>query len=373
MKVVHMCSAHPKFDKRVHHKINLSLMKEHEVISVHPNENKEILNSKITIDGFKVGKGKPARIIGLVNLYKKTYEYKPDLIICPEPDSLFAGIIYKLLNRKVKVVFDCHEWYELRDGNGFFKKTIGKFVGFVINRLVKLVDGVIVVNDTMNHRYKNYNQNTITLINTLRKSEAHRNSDIDKLESVFIYSGNFVDKYQEKILFEAAIKLKELKSLANIIILGGYDNNEDYSRKKAMFDNKIMQNNLRDHIKILPWMPRLEANEIVSKAMGGITRFDSYLYGDLHCLPNKVFDYISQGLMIVSCIKNKEITQIIDEFDCGVYTKNESAGELATLLHEITKDAKTINNKIENAKNAFEIKYNWDNYEKNLLNYIKLL
>lgn len=373
MKIVQMCSAHPKYDKRVYHKINLSLMQENQLISIHPNEEKEILHSNLTIDGYKARSGKINRFFSLLRLYKITSIYKPDLIICPEPDSFITGLLYKLLNRHTKVIFDCHEWYELRDNKNLLSKLIGKVVDIILNNSVRFADGVFVVNDTMRNKYIRFNKNTLTLINTLTINEGNNSNNYNLKEGNFIYTGNFVDSYQKDLLINTAKELKKLNSNASITVLGGLTASSQYEEEKDKFEKNLLRDGIDKHLIILPWMNKTAANALISNSIGGLTRFDSYLYKDKHCLPNKVFDYLSQGVPIITCIKNEEITSIVNKYNCGFYTKNEDPIELAILLNEIYLNRDEVIEKSINANSAFMNELNWNIYEKRLRDFVKSL
>lgn len=374
VNIVQMCSAHPKYDKRVYYKINLSLMKENHLVSIHPNEKKDIVHPNLIIDGYNAGNGKLKRLFSLFNLYKITSFYKPDIVICPEPDSFITGLLYKALNKNTKVIFDCHEWYELRDNKNILSKYFGKIVDTILTNSVRFADGVFVVNDTMRKKYVKFNTKTLTLINTLTLIEGNiSNNNNNYKKQTFIYTGNFVDNHQKEILMRTAIELKKIKSKACITILGGISASSDYEEKKAEFEKELVNTGIDKHLIILPWMNKDAANTVISNAIGGLTRFDSYLYGDKHCLPNKVFDYLSQGVPIITCLKNAEIASIVKRYNCGYYTKNEDPKELAALLNKIYSDKDKVIEKSINAKRAFLDDLNWNIYEKKLQDFVKSL
>ncbi|MGP4079198.1 glycosyltransferase [Pseudalkalibacillus sp. R45] len=373
MKVVYLCSAHEPFDKRVYYKISKSLVKHgFKVISVHPNVQ-ERYEDDISIISYKRSNGFLGRLFSLRNLYKKGKAQNPELVIAPEPDSLFVAYILKLFNKRLKVVFDCHEWYEIHFKEKISNPFIGNTLNYITKKALKFInkriDGVLCVNETMKNKYLQYNNNSYCIPNTMLVNKKDFNTTSKKEH--FIFSGNFCDKKQEVILLDAAKKLSRIKSPAKIRILGGFSNDHNYKRKFKEFNMLIEELNIGKNIEILPWMNYEEAKTFVNGHIAGITRFDSYLYGDYHCLPNKVFDYMSANLAVITCVLNSETSNIVKNNRCGIAILEETGEALADAIHYMFENLEESLLMSQNSYNAMLKKYNWSNFEEEIPKIIK--
>lgn len=377
MKVSYLCSAHPPYDKRVHYKISNSLAKYgYKVINIHPNIKKENLMGNISIDGFTRKNGYINRLISLINLYKKGKEISPNIIIAPEPDSLVVAYFLKLFDKNnIKVIFDCHEWYEIhfkeKIDNKIVANLLNNITAFILRNICKRIDAVLCVNDTMKNKYLQFNKNSFCIPNSLSVDPEQLDSNIQRDKCSFIFVGNFCDKRQETILIDAAKRLKKENSKAKIRILGGYLNDESYEDNRNEYRLLIEENNIEDNIEIIPWMSPAEAKDFMKGHLAGITRFDSYLYGEHHCLPNKIFDYMSANLAVITCEQNKETSTIVKENKCGIAISEESGEALA---NGILKMVDNIDDSIRMGENAYKTifnKYNWDQYEVKISEILK--
>lgn len=377
MKVLYLCSAHQPYDKRVYYKISKSLSKKQfEVTSLHPNVKEEITLDNIKIVSFDKKEGVVGRLTGLYNMFKKGKAHHADIIIAPEPDSLFVGFILKKIdkNKNLKVIFDCHEWYEIhfkdKLKNKFIEDLLNKSIEGFLGFISKRIDGVLTVNETMKNKYLLYNKNSYCIPNTLSVS---KKVEKKQEKAHFIFSGNFCDHKQEKILIETAKILKERNSRAKIRILGGYPNDIKYVENFKKFNDIIKGKEIIENIELVPWMDFNDAKEFVNSHLVGITRFDSYLYGQYHCLPNKIFDYMAAELAVITCELNKETSQIITENKCGIAVKEENAENLADAIIFLYENQDIAEQMSENAFNAMERKYSWEKYEKEIARIFKAI
>lgn len=302
-------------------------------------------------------------------------ENKPNIIIAPEPDSLVVAFFLKLFIKDIKVIFDCHEWYENhfkeKVNNVTIANTLNKITGLILKFISKRIDAVFCVNETMKNKYLKFNSNSFSIPNTLLVEDEETTSNMNRDKNSFVFIGNFADKKQEVILIEAAKILKNENSNAKIRILGGFPNNENYETKYNDYTLLIEENNIKENIEIIPWMSKGDVTKFLKGNIAGITRFDSYLYGEYHCLPNKIFDYMAANLAIITCELNKETSTIIKENKCGIAVPEESGEALANgILYMMN----NIDDSIHMGNNAYKAvlhKYNWKQYETKLCEILK--
>lgn len=366
--VMNVCAKHPPFDGRVYDKISKTLVKcGYEVHNTSPNVESQLTDDGIYLHGFHQGTGMVARIKSLSSLRKCIEEVHPDSMTCHEPDALFAAYKYyrkEKKKRNIKLFFDCHEAYEHWFDNATKYKTVNKLIGIVlmvmINRTVKKIDGVTSVNNTMTERFKKYNTNSYflpSMYKTDNTDEYKSNHSSD-----LVYMGSFGKSKQTEMFVGAAKILKEKGIVVKIAIIGGSRPGEESTN--GSFEDIVKKEGLQEYFDYKGWMKREQAFEELRNYGVGIMRFDSYTMPGNYAMPNKLFEYMSLGLAILSCRLNLEIKTIIERHKCGILIDSESADALAEALIYINNHSEEIETMKRNSYMATAEEYNWQHYEK---------
>lgn len=365
-KVMNVCAKHPPFDGRVYDKISKTLIKcGYEVHNSSPNIESQLTEDGIFLHGFPQGKGMCQRIKSLSLLRKVIEEVRPDCMICHEPDALFAAYKYYKSEKKkrdLKLFFDCHEAYEHWFDSATRIKILNRLVGTVlmamINRTVKRIDGVTSVNNTMTARFKKFNQNSYFL------PSVYKTDGINEYQSnqstSLVYMGQFGKSKQIEMFIGAAKILKEKGIPFKITVIGG---NKSEEKDSDSFESIVKNEHVEEYFDCRGWMPREQAFNELTKYGVGIMRFDSYTMPGNYAMPNKLFEYMSFGLAVLSCSMNIEIKSIIESENCGVLTEKETAEDLAEAIVYINSHHKEIEAMKYNAYLATVRTYNWDNYK----------
>jgi glycosyltransferase involved in cell wall biosynthesis len=364
MLISYVCTKHPIHDGRIQYKISPSLTRVgHEVINIHPNTNNILVNDNIKIVGYIQKKGFFGRVLSFFKLYKTIKKIKPNLLIAPEPDSLLLAFIYKKFHKKTKVIFDCHEAYEIyfnsKIGVRFIEKLLNRLVLFEMNFIVKRIETVISVNQTMTKRFEKYNSSSyfIPSIADFKLKEVHNND-----RNGIVYFGQFGNDFQKQLLLDTAVILKTKKSESLIRIIGGFKDTS--SPEKKDFIELIKNNNLEKNIQLIDWLPKEQAFNILSNSIAGIMRFDSWQLVGNNALPNKIFEYMASGMAVICCDLNSEQRDIILQENCGISIKEENSFFLSNAILQMEKNKEDTLKMGRNSLLACKNKYNWDNYGK---------
>ena len=365
--VMNVCAKHPPFDGRVYDKESKTLLKcGYEVHNSSPNITSQLTKDGIYLHGFPQGTGIIQRIKSLSALRKVIEEVHPDSMTCHEPDALFVAYNYykaEKRKRRIRLYFDCHEayehWFDNATKYNVLNKCAGKILMTMINQTVARIDGVTSVNNTMTQRFKKYNSNSYFLPSVLKTDsnvdyESNHSSDL-------VYMGNFGASKQVEMFTGAAKILKEKGIKIKIAIIGGTKEEE---RNEESFENIVERENLQEYFDIKGWMPREKAFSELKQYGVGIMRFDSYTMPGNYAMPNKLFEYMSFGLAILSCDLNIEIKHIIEEHNCGILIENETAEALANAMIYIKDHPDAIESMKQNSYMATAEEYNWQSYEK---------
>lgn len=365
--ISYLCSKHPPYDKRIHYKISRILVdKGYKVTNLHPNGNEE-KDRGITLTGYEQGDGYIGRLRSLKNLYQKGLELSADVIIVPEPDSLLIAYCLKLHDKKVKIIFDCHEWYNLhfthimKISNKKLAGVLNYFVTVMIKYLSKRIDAIITINETMNDYYKRYNHNCIT-IPSLLVSDCLPVMEENK--QGYIYFGAFWEQNQETILIEAAQRLRGSGSRAKIIVIGGYPKEQEYQNQRMK--ERLEQEALQDNLELKGWLPMEKAYSLLSTGLAGIMRFDYSFFNNYPSLPNKLFEYMAYGMAVICYKYNIEQSKIVLEERCGFAIEEESAEELARAIIYLEANREEALEMGLNARAAIKNRYNWRVYANHL-------
>lgn len=372
--VMNVCAKHPPFDGRVYDKISKTLKKcGYEVHNSSPNIESMLTDDGIYLHGFKQGKGMIQRIKSLSALRQVIEEVKPDCMLCHEPDALFAAYKYykkEKTKRNIKLYFDCHEAYEHWFDNTTNFKPFNKLVGIIlmalINGTVKKIDGVTSVNNTMTERFKKYNNNSYFLPSVYKTDRTNDYKENDSIE--LVYMGQFGKSKQIEMFLGAAKILKQKGILCPITIIGG---NKSGEKIPGSFEDLVEKEQLQDYFVFKGWMPREEAFAELDNYGVGIMRFDSYTMPGNYAMPNKLFEYMSLGLAILSCRLNVEIEKIIEENQCGILIENETAEALANAMVYIKENPQDIIRMKQQSYKATVEKYNWENYKDLLVKLVE--
>ena len=366
--VMNVCAKHPPFDGRVYDKESKTLVKcGYEVHNTSPNIKSQLTDDGIYLHGFPQGKGMIQRIKSLSALRKVIEDIRPDSMTCHEPDALFTAYRYykkEKRKRKVKLYFDCHEayehWFDNATKYGLLNRLAGSLLMAMINYTVKRIDGVTSVNNTMTERFKRINSNSYFL-----PSVHKTDNEVDyqsNHSSGLVYMGSFGKSKQSEMFIGAAKILKEKGIVVKIAIIGGRRPEEPI--EEGSFEDLVEKEGLQEYFDYRGWMARSQAFEELRKYGVGIMRFDSYTMPGNYAMPNKLFEYMSLGLAILSCKLNLEIKNIIEKNDCGVLIDSETAEALAEALVYINDHPEEIERMKRNAYMATAKEYNWQSYEK---------
>ena len=370
--VMNVCAKHPPFDGRVYDKISKTLIGcGYEVHNSSPNVESQLTEHGIYLHGFSQKKGLLNRLKSLYGLRKIIEQVHPDCMICHEPDALFAAYRYykkEKKRRNIKLYFDCHEAYEHWFDSATKFKPLNILAGIalmtMINGTVKRIDGVTSVNNTMTERFKKLNNNSYFLPSVYKTDNAFEYEENDS--TALVYMGQFGKSKQIEMFIGAAKKLKSKGILCPITIIGG---NKSGERVPGSLEDIVEKEQLQDYFVFKGWMPREEAFAELKKYGVGIMRFDSYTMPGNYAMPNKLFEYMSFGLAILSCSLNIEIKNIVETDQCGLLIDSETAEALAEAMIYVKEHPDEIEVMKCNAYMATANKYNWVSY-KGLLKHL---
>ena len=289
--------------------------------------------------------------------YRIVKQYKnSNFLHCNDLSALPIGVIIKLFNRNVKIIYDAHEYETEVDGLVGAKKTL---TAFFEKRLIKYVDKTITVSDAIANEYvRLYDISKPELVlNTPHYKEVEKKDifrekfKIKKSQTIFLYQGSLSTGRGIEILIDT---FKELGGSQSVMVFMGYGILEGLVKRAS-----LNHENIYFHEAVSPDI----LLDYSSSADFGISTIEDSCLSYRYCLPNKMFEYtMAEVPVIVSNLP--EMKKVVEKYHLGVVAEENTPKGLKKAIEEATMlDKKILREKMHKAKKI----YNWEEQEKVLL------
>jgi glycosyltransferase involved in cell wall biosynthesis len=293
------------------------------------------------------------------HVIKKYRKY--EVMHCHDLNALHIGVLSKLFNRKLKVIYDAHEYETEVNYLVGIKKSLSRVTE---KFLIKYADAVITVSDAIAEEYvRLYNiPKPHLVLNTppykeIEKKDIFRETfNISEHKSIFLYQGNLSRGRGVEVVLETFKNLKDEKS---VVIFMGYGELEE--------DIKVHQkkhNNIYFHEAVSPDI----LLNYTSSADFGISMIEDVCLSYRYCLPNKMFEYIMAGVPVI--VSNlPEMKKLIEEYEVGVVAKENRQEALEEAIIEASAiEASALNKShLEIQLNRVKSLFNWEEQESVLI------
>lgn len=294
-------------------------------------------------------------VVYLQYLFSSLMNFKDyDVVHCNDLETLPIGILGKLFNRKLKVVYDAHE-YETETlwmQNKYKKFLARKLEGFLIN----YADGVSVVSDGIANEYARIYKidkpylvlNTPNLVPIIKQNLFRTKFNIPQDNKIFLYQGGLTKGRGIEILLESFSNLGDTNQ---VIIFMGYGCLEREVKKYAAKYDNIIYHPAVDPDVLLSY---------TSSADFGILFYEDNCLNHRYCSPNKMFEYLVAGIPVISS-NLVEMKRLVETYHLGlVAITNDVEGFSACVKESYKMDYQELLEKVEVARAIF----NWAEQEK---------
>jgi len=271
-----------------------------------------------------------------------------------------AYFIKKFLNRRVTIVYDCHE--HETEARIYIGKPVLKILAKIFERvMIKDVDKVITVSESIADDYvKMYGIEKPSLVLNCPKYRKYGKYNLfrEKLgigedKIIFLYQGAYFPGRGVEKLIDIFARL-ESKDNKQVLVLLVYGDNIEFLKDKIKGKKNIYWH---DKVNLEVYM------EYVASADWGIYLMENTCKNHNYALPNKVFDYVAGGLPLI--LSNlKEMGNFVVKNKVGYVIDPNNISEVMCLLNSIGEESKAVfkNNLLTTYK-----KYCWEEQEKVLL------
>ena len=288
------------------------------------------------------------RTIGNYWFWKKviyTTEYSGcEVVDCNDPDTLWAGVIIKNLNRNVKLIYDSHEYWkgtkrkEYNWNYTLYSYIVNHYQYLVEKFLVKNVDRIVCVSDKIKEK----------LVSAYHKP-------VDVIMNISSYNNYSCSAKSKKLCFFGS------KPRLGLIKIGA--NFKKNNVTPVMIGSNINNKYWTD----LGYMKKDEFQKEMSKCMYGLCVFDVTCDNIRYCMPNKLFEYIQAELPVIVNKDLECVSKFVEDNNIGVVIKDDSDFTLAVARFKLKLNYDEFLTNIKKLKKTMC----WKNQENKLLNIYK--
>lgn len=367
-KVVHLTSAHPRFDTRIFVKMCSSLASmgfKTSLIVADGLGNCRKNNVSIIDVGAKQG-GRISRMTKTVyKVYKAAIYEDADVYHLHDPELLSIALLLKWKGKKV--VFDAHEDLPIQI---LSKPYLSPIVARVISKiahyyecfLCKRIDAVVAATPFIRDKFLKVNSTTVDINNFPKIEEFIKidTANFSQRESCCYIGG--ITKVRG--IYEIVDAMSQSEANGRLLLAGNF--------LEKQVQNDVVKLEGWNNVDDLGWLSREDIQTVLGRSFAGlVTLHPIENYKD--ALPVKMFEYMASGIpVIASNIKLWE--DIIVGEECGLCVDPYSSNEISDAMNYLAKNLEVAKDMGARGREAVLKKYNWQIEESKLLQlYSKLI
>lgn len=364
-KIIHLTSAHARYDTRIFIKMCTSLASYGHFVSLIVADGKgdEFFNGVSIIDVDKVNGGRFSRMTKTVSrVFKKAKELDADLYHLHDPELIPAGLKLKKMGKVV--IFDAHE--------DLPKQILGKPY---LNRLSKIVlskgfmlyeywacskfDAIIAATPFIRDKFLKINPNSID-VNNFPLLDEWANTGKWRVKATEVtYIGSISKIRGVEQIISAMCHTKDVR----LNLAGEFT--ED------AFGNLVKGNKGWSKVNDLGFLSRVQVKKLLAQSRVGLVTLHPVI-NYMDALPVKMFEYMAAGIPVIA--SNFPLWRdIVEGNQCGVCVdplNPKAIGKAIQYLITHSNEAKRMG---KNGRQAVEKNYNWSIEERKLYRLYKEL
>jgi hypothetical protein len=372
--IVFLTSGHKPTDPRLYFKEIQTLKGKYNNISIiAPYHKRYETVDDVKIFGIQRYRSRYFRFGSMRSLYSEAVKIKPQIIHCHEPDSLFVSYLLKRKLKRIKVIYDCHEFHPETFTQHFpflfrvlFRVFFKSLIAMIENYMVSKIDGVITVNEILVDRFRKYNKCVLLLPNYPRvasfKSHSCKRVVMSSKQVTLIYAGALSVNRGMLLMLDV---IKELDSSINakLVVMGKFASSDN----EKLFYKKMKEDSLYKKVVYkgdLPWEETVHNLFEADIGLFLVSNKKRYHWGE----PVKYFEYSAAGLpVIITDLPAKR--KLINKNKNGMLVSPYSVNEAIRAIKYLINNPKEARNMSENGKNSIFQEYSWESIEKDLIHF----
>jgi len=366
LKVVHLTSAHPRYDTRIFIKMASSLaLYGYDVSLVVADGNGDEQKRGIAIVDVGVKQeGRLSRMTKTVaKVFTKAKELDADLYHLHDPELIPIGLKLKKLGKKV--IFDAHEDLPKQIlSKAYLNKSFAKMLSYLAslfeNITLKKFDAIVTATPYIRNKFKKINSNVIDVNNYPKIEEFSVEPNWLNKSNQITYIGGIT---RVRGICELIKSLEYTNKDTRLALVGSFSEQQLY--------NEVKQYEGWNKVEELGWLDRSGVSNVLSQSIAGVVTLHKIInYKD--ALPVKMFEYMAAGITVIS--SDVPLWQgIIEDADCGLCVDPQSPTAIAKAIDYLIKNPEEAKRMGENGRKAALKKYNWQIEEQKLITLYKQL
>lgn len=375
MKTCIISNSHPTNDVRLYYKLAHSLAKLGEVYLICCSGV-----SNNTVNPYQETVNSESPLGKLSDLYHAAARYKPDLVICVEPWTMWVGI---LLKRRFHcaLVFDVHEFFADAFAERFplLLRPFARFTYLWAWRwLESRSDLTLAVNRDILHqvvRDIHLAKKGLYLPNYPVKNVWDYSCDVPpgladlcNMSFDLIYIGGLTyDRGILKLLKVISLLKADYPNL-KVLVAGTFFD----PQVQKLFDSAVNNYNLNKHIYYQDWVPAEKVGLLLKRSRIGLWVFNPKNRRMSRALPLKVMEYLAAGLPVVTT-KTPLMSALIEKNGLGAcvsYQAKDIASGIKKILDMKEEDYQKLS---RHCLELAEQRFNWEALEPELLRAVSAL
>lgn len=359
IKVCHLSSVHARYDTRVLLKECCSLAKsgfEVHLVVADGKGNEELNGVKIHDVG--ITKSRLSRFFKTTNrVYQKGLEINASIYHFHDPELLPKGL--KLKRKGKKVIYDTHEDLPRQLMSKHYisfllRKPLSVILEWYEDYAAKKFDYIITATPHIRKRFFKLNTATLDVNNYPLLGEL--NTEISA----------WGDKNNEVCYIGSITQIRGLEQVVDAVAcLDGVELNLAGSFSPKSFKANLEAREGWKNTKFLGQIDREEVKQVLRKSKIGIVTFLPF-GNHTHSQPNKLFEYMSQGIPLVA--SNFDLwKEIIEKVNCGICVDPKDPKAIADAIQTLLENNEQARVMGNNGRDAILSTYNWESEERKLI------
>ena len=352
--IVHLTSAHPRYDTRIFEKMCKSLAKRYDVGLIVADGKGDEEKNGIKIYDVGEFKGRKNRILNATKaVLKKALELDAKVYHLHDPELIYVGLKLKKVGKKV--IFDSHEDVPKQIlAKHYLNDFVKKILFFIYSKYelkaLKKLDYVIAATPFIRDKFLKAGIKSID-VNNFPKFEEFKDVEPEFKEKNICYIGTLYKTRGIKEIVKAVEKL-DIK----LIIAGKFYDKE--------YEKEVRSLKGWDKVDYRGFVNKDEIKKILKNSIAGlVTLYPTPSYVEAY--PVKMFEYMAAGIPVIAS-DFPLYKKFVEKEKCGICVNPLDEYEIKEAIKKITNNLELAKQMGKNGKNAVKNKYNWDIEERKL-------
>lgn len=362
MKVCHITTVHPRYDKRIFRKECISASREGNEVTliVNDDQDDEEINGVRILSIKSPSSNRVLRILSIrakKHAYKEAMDLKADIYHLHDPELLSLGL--KIKKQGFCVVYDSHEdvprqilvkeWIP-----SFMRRAVSKMFELYENRCVRKYDAIIVPTPHIRKRFRKLNDSVWEICNFPSIDEINYSGENYSNSNPGCYIGELSNTRGIRQIAEATHRIGLRLNLCGRFYSKG-------------LEQELLEN--YSNVKYLGFLGITDISKILSNSgMGFVTLLDTP--NDAMSYPVKLFEYMAAGIPIIS--SNFPVyKEIVEVNNCGICVDPLDIDAIYDAIKKIRNNQEYAEELHKNGRRAVDEKYNWESQVKILIDCYK--